>query len=121
VKRDLDLVREILLWIEAQPHGSVANRHIIIAGHSDEEIGYHAFLMKDAGLIRAADTTFMDSQSPSAMPQGLTWAGHEFLDAAKDNTIWAKAKTHVIAPVGGVAFSVLLDWLKGEAKARLGL
>jgi hypothetical protein len=121
MKRDLDLVRSILQWMEAHPHGSVANQQIMVQGHTDEEIGYHAHLMHQAGLIRAAELKSMDSQSPLAMPLSITWEGHDFLDAAKDESLWAKAKTKVIAPAGGVAFSLLLDWLKAEGKSRLGL
>ena len=51
----------------------------------------------------------------------LTWSGHEFADAANDGALWAKAKTNVIGPAGGVAFTVLLEWLKAEAKSRLGI
>lgn len=121
MKRDLDLVRSILLWMEAQPHGSVANQPVQIDGRSSEEIGYHVHLMAQAGLIDAADLTFSDSKSPQAMPLSITWDGYEFLDAASDSSLWESAKTKVIAPAGGVAFSVLLEWLKAEALARFGL
>lgn len=121
MKRDLDLVRAILLWMEARPEGRNINWKIEIDGYTAEQIGYHAYLMSQAGLIEAADATFQESHSPQFVPQQLTWAGHEFLNAAKDSSIWAKAKTHVIGPTGGVAFTVLLEWLKAEAKTRLGL
>jgi hypothetical protein len=51
----------------------------------------------------------------------LTWDGYEFLESAKDENLWGKAKSIVIKPAGGVAFGVLLDWLKAEAKSRLGM
>lgn len=121
MKRDLDLVRKLLQWMEAQPEGHNINWNVAIEGFTDEEIGYHVHLMGQAGLVIAEDSTYGESHSPLAEPVSITWAGHEFLDASKDNKLWASAKTKVIAPAGGVAFSVLLEWLKAEAKQRLGL
>jgi hypothetical protein len=121
MQRDMDLVRKLLQWMEAQEHGRNINWKIDIEGYTAEQIGYHAYLMAQAGLIDGTDVTLMESKSPQCMPQRLTWAGHDFLESIKDDTLWAKAKKNVIQPAGGVAFSVLIDWAKAEAKARLGL
>jgi hypothetical protein len=121
MRRNLDLVRSILQWMEDQPEGRNINWKIDIAGATSEEIGYHAHLMAQAGLITAADATALENHSPNAIPTSITWAGHEFLAASRDNTLWAKAKTHVIGPAAGATFSILLDWMKVEAARRLGL
>lgn len=121
MQRDMDLVRNILIWIEAQEHARNIGWKIKVDGYNDEQVGYHCHLMNEAGLIVAADSTYFESLSPQAVPTCLTWAGHDFLDSVKDATLWAKAKKHVIVPAGGVAFNVLKDWLKTEAKQRLGL
>jgi hypothetical protein len=120
MKRDLDLIRKLLLLLESHEHG-YAPAVISIDGYTDEQIGFHVHLLGEAGLAVVADTTSLSSPSPSAMPQHLTWAGYEFLEAAKDETVWGKAKEKVIKPAGGVAFTVLLEWLKAEAKTRLGI
>lgn len=120
MKRDLDLIRKLLLLMESYEHG-YAPTEISIDGYTDEQIGFHVHLLGEAGLAVVADTTNLSSLSPSAMPRHLTWAGYEFLEAAKDETVWGKAKEKVIKPAGGVAFTVLLEWLKAEAKTRLGL
>lgn len=120
MKRDINLIREILLWIERSEHGTV-NEEPVIDGYSSEQIGYHVHLMGQAGLVTALDITAFGDQSPKALPTGLTWAGHDFLDAVKDDTLWAKAKSIVLKPAAGVAFDVLLAWAKSEAKQRLGL
>ena len=72
-------------------------------------------------MILAKDSTFQESHSPCAIPLSITWAGHESLGAFEDSTSWASAKKKVISPAGSVAFSVLLEWLKSEAKRKLGL
>lgn len=122
MKRDLDLVREILLWMEAQPEGRNCNTwEFDIPGRSEKDIGYHAYLMHQAGLIIAYDTTSMSDDAPSWAPLMLTWGGHEFIDAAKDNGIWEKAKKNIIGPAASVSFTLLLEWLKEEGKRRLGI
>lgn len=46
----------------------------------------------------------------------LTWEGHEFLDAARNDTTWRKAKDKFLKPAGAWTFSLLLEFLKAEAK-----
>jgi hypothetical protein len=120
MKRDIDLIRKLLLAIEEEEHAYV-QAELTVDGYTEEQINFHIFLLGDAGLANVAENTHIGSKSPSALPLHLTWAGYEFLAAAKDDTVWAKAKTSVLKPAGGVAFSVLLEWLKAEAKTRLGL
>ncbi|MEJ7804330.1 MAG: DUF2513 domain-containing protein [Telluria sp.] len=121
MRRDMDLVRGILKFMEAQAEGINVGWNIVIDGYTDEQIGYHAHLLAQAGLILAADATYMESNAPSALPLSLTWQGHDFLESIKDDALWAKAKKHVLMPAGGAAFSVLTEWIKAEAKQRLGL
>jgi hypothetical protein len=120
MKRDLELVRKILLLMESHEHGYYSE-YPVIENYSREQIGYHAFIMKQAGLINAVDRSNLSSKSPDAVPLNITWYGHEFLDSAKDQKIWDKAKKLVIEPVGGIAVDVLIEWLKKEAKLKLGI
>lgn len=120
MKRDLDLIRKLLLAMEEHEHGFAPQR-IHIDGYNEDQIGYHIYLLGEAGLAKVVETTSMGNASPNALPLNLTWAGYEFLEAAKDETLWRKAKEKLVQPAGGVAFSVLIEWLKAEAKSRLGL
>ncbi len=83
MKRDMDLVREILMVCADHEHGR-APRDLAIDGYSEEQIGHHAYLMMQAGLVEAADVTTMGSESPEAVVTSVTWAGHEFLEASRD-------------------------------------
>ncbi|MCL5770137.1 MAG: DUF2513 domain-containing protein [Planctomycetes bacterium] len=91
MKSDLELVRKILLACEDHPHG-FAPQELKIDGYTDDEIDYHVHIAGDAGLLRVTDVTHCGSSSPCAIPRSTTWAGHEFLDNSKDETVWAKAK-----------------------------
>ena len=50
MKRDMDLVREILLAIESFPFDGDAHE-ILIQGRSQDEVAYHLKLLCEAGLI----------------------------------------------------------------------
>lgn len=120
MKRDMNLVREILIWMDNQEHGRV-NNNPIIEGYSKEEIGYHVYIMSEAGLVKAHDMTSHGDKSPNAELLQLTWDGHEFLSAAKDDTIWAKAKNTVLKTTSSITFTLLLEWLKAEGRKQLGI
>lgn len=83
-------------------------------------INEHIELLKKAGLIEA--TIMRDFSGICGVSiQGLTWEGHDFLDVAKDDSIWLKAKETILKPAVSITFTVLLEWLKEEAKKKLGL
>lgn len=123
MQRDMDLIRKLMLLVEQHEHG-FAPRDIEIDGYTEEQIGYHSWLLGDAGLAEAIDVTTRGSDSPEAALRHLTWAGHEFLDAAKDDSTWERAKQR-LASAGKGLQSVTLDVLKAllvdVAKQQLGL
>ena len=78
--RDMDLIREILLKIEELPYDG-GFRPIEIEGRASYEIAYHVMILAEARLIEAQNVTTHDGID--WRPKRLTYAGHEFLDAAK--------------------------------------
>jgi len=52
---------------------------------------------------------------------GLTWKGHDFIDAAQDDSIWDKSKKTLMKTTGAITFDLLLQVLKAEIKSKLGL
>jgi len=50
----------------------------------------------------------------------MTWSGHDFLDAARDETLWKKAKQTVMKPAASFTFEIVREWLKNEIRARFG-
>jgi hypothetical protein len=120
MQRDMDLIRKILLGIEESPHGFVGER-LNIEGYSTEQIGYHAWLMAEAGLIRAHEVTQHNATSPVAIPLCLTWAGHEFLAESKNEGTWRKGTAAVMAKTGAIGFEILKAVLSAEIRHQLGL
>ena len=85
-------------------------------GHSDEEVSYHTMLLDEAELIEAEEIAEIGAPS-RWFPIRLTWQGHEFLDAARDETRWSKTK-ETMAKAGGFVFevakAVLVEFMKQQ-------
>src|SRR5262245_34932957 len=91
MKRDMELIRMIMLECEA-PRVAVAPHEIQIEGYGAHKIGYHVWLLGEAGLLVVAKTTHKTSNGPQAMPVHLTWEGHDFVDAIRDDTVWKSVR-----------------------------
>lgn len=123
MKRDMDLVRKILMACAEHEHG-FAPRELVIAGYSKEQIGYHIHLMIQADLVSGKNITTFGSNSPKAVVTSITWAGHDFLEASRDEGLWSKAK-QAAGSTGGMVLDVLKSILIGlateAAKKKAGL
>jgi hypothetical protein len=89
VKRDLEIIIEVLKQVEANED----SRRWIVAkstNHSFDAVQYNVRLMNEDGLIDVANTSSYEGES--YMIKGLTWHGHDFLDAARNDLVVEKAK-----------------------------
>jgi hypothetical protein len=114
----MDLVRMILMRIEDSPSGRTQPFGIV--GFTPEQVGYHAHIMMEDGLIEGIDDTHTESKSPEAISQSLTWKGHEFLDLARDQKRWIQAKA-AIGKVGSAPLSVWMKVLQDLMFKELGI
>jgi hypothetical protein len=113
MKRDMELVREILLRVEEIPFDG-AFHDIGVEGRSPKEISYRVMLLHEAGLIEAMDL------GVCWRPMRLTHSGHEFLDAARSETVWKNAKTAVVKRTGVLTLEGLKVALPKVVKNLIG-
>ena len=113
MKRDMDLARRILLEVEAMTADDPVKQY----GTPEEAL--HVALLKEAGLLEAYVAEDEAGRPHVGIPLRLTWAGYDFLDAARSDTAWKKAKEKVIMPGLSWTFSLLLEFLKREAGRRI--
>jgi Hypothetical protein (DUF2513) len=117
LKRDIELIRKIILYIEDLPTASNPNGEIPIDGYSPEQIGYHCYLIVDSGLAKGFDSTDLGSASPCWTITHLTSAGHDFADASRNETVWRRVTKQIRDTVGSAALEVLKDALISAGKA----
>jgi hypothetical protein len=117
MKRDMELIRKILIAIEQSPSASPPSevQELQMEGYSEEEVGYHALLIIEAGLAKGKDITG-SGLGPRGLITRLTWQGHEFLDAVQDDTRWAKARAIVKEQAGSVRWTATNCKILGHSR-----
>lgn len=116
MKRNPDLIRQIAFATESLAPGAYLSG---LEGVDAHTFAAHVSWMRDADLVDARVQSYVDNSAPAAVVLRMTWAGCDFLDAARSDTLWAKAKKSVIAPTASWTFDILKDWLKEEIKQGL--
>ena len=86
MKRDMDLVREILFLLEQKVDPQDWLRPKNVEDYTPDQVGYHIKLMHEAGLVTAIDISSM-SDPIAWVATHATWEGHEFLEAARNDSI----------------------------------
>lgn len=115
-KRDMELIRKLLFVIEEKPNDN-PEQTFVVEGYDDSTVQHHLILMYEAGLISAeAYRTDTGRIAKLYLVFRLTWEGHEFLSAARDNTIWNSVKKRAFTHLSEVPFAVLKSALLTAVK-----
>ena len=120
MKRDLDLIRTILLRLESidVPAGHcipVGPNDLETEGYSGEQVAYHIQLLKSGGFVRELGS------KPSRYGlnySGLSWEGHEFLDSVRDEKVWRDTR-NAVQTIGGFTFGMVTDVAKEILSAKI--
>ena len=114
MKRDMDLCRQILIEVESWPTTS-RPKQVAIDGYSDDTVGHHAWLLHEAGLIEGLELPV----GTLCRPKCLTYQGHDFLEHARNDTRWQKAKDIVVDNGGPMTLQAMKTILEALTKAGL--
>jgi len=122
MKRDMDLVRKLVLVLEDAQSGWAPNP-IRIEGYTAGQIGYHAYLLVESGLAKGIDATPMGgSDGPQYMLQHLTPAGHDFAESVRTEYIWDEVKEDIKAKgLGSATLDILKKLVDKKIKKHLEL
>lgn len=117
--RDMELMRALLLRLEVigeDRYGVYVytSEDIQIDGYSWGQVMYHFELAAEAGLVEMGGSAFMGK----LVFKRLTWAGHDFVDAVRDNDIWNRTRKGALA-AGGVSFDLVKDLAKGLIRKKV--
>jgi hypothetical protein len=122
MKRDMDLIRALMLKLEALPvdgHSIFAvgadDEEVTISGVSVDQLAYHLRLLRDHGYLDSPGEPSLSGKIPF---RGFTWAGHDLIDSFRDEDVWRKTKTHA-EQVGAWTVDILSGLAKAIIKAKL--
>lgn len=128
MKRDLELVKEILSFFEQRESDKMINvkdiingSEIAITGYEGRLISDHIDVMYEAGLIEGYGERAKDGRLIQVYPTRLTWEGHEFIAAAKNQTAWAKLKKQFKSSSSAIPFNVAQKLLQKYIESEVGL
>ena len=114
MKRDMDLIRQLMLKIEELPESdSDVVADAVSAAERRRDVDYQLRLLTDAGFVRGIAAHSMDGDH--WLDLNLTWEGHELLDTIRDPAVWRKTKDG-LTKVGGMGLEMMAGVAKAYAK-----
>ena len=123
MKRDMDLVRELLIGIsEGKDKGGLLKT----SDYTEEQVKYHLKIMSERGLVdvKVTNVTTKDSERRDYMLGllgQLTWEGQDFLQAIEEQTVWDKTKTRLQQVGGSASMAIVKTLAQDVAGEALGL
>lgn len=116
MKRDMDLVRIILLKLESLdfPENGffdVGGENLQIDGYQPSAIHFHLALLYNGGFYEADKQNWRNFRM-------LTWDATEFLESVRDEEIWRRTKAGALG-AGGFTVDLLKDLAKGFIRKKI--
>jgi len=112
MKRDMDLVRLILLEIEKE-YVSTAIYNLSVDGYDMATVAYHCKILHEEGLIFDYKAQYAGDEIYMFGVGSLTWEGNDFLDKVRDDSQWKKVKDTIIKK----GLPLILETIKTIANA----
>jgi len=120
MERNWETIREILIAVgslEPEKTLTLSDFPLDMA----HEISYHIVLLEEAGLIHAMISKTLARGPTNFHIHRLTWPGHEFLDAIRDESVWNTTKSTISSKGSSMTFELVKSVAVEVAKKALGL
>ncbi|MDD2627948.1 MAG: DUF2513 domain-containing protein [Clostridia bacterium] len=119
MKRNMDLIRELLFYIEENYDGNLL---IIdsLENYSNSELLYHFELMIQANLVTGKTTKYISGEGIIEC-KGLSWAGQDFLANIKNENVWTDVKKTAKEKGLDLTISIISSIASESIKKILGL
>ncbi len=117
MKRDMDLIRKMLLEIEEIPAGEVYETDDSVIPTEPEVLCEHFELLADAGFLKNPQS----EMSGSGFCLGLSWDGHDLLDSIRPQQRWDMIRSKTGEALNSLTFGLLKELGISYAKQELGL
>jgi hypothetical protein len=80
---------------------------LVVDGVDEATVAKHIEFLEDAGFVEANLLRTETEGAIRGQVKRITWQGHEFLEAARSNSIWAKAKAEIATKAGSVPLELM--------------
>ena len=107
MKRDIDLVRSILIYVE-NAADEVDADEMATERWPIETVAYHVRLMAHLGLVDVSrDARDMNGNTIELTVAGITWDGQDYLDSIREPKVWGRVKKALAGTVGSTTLDVV--------------
>ena len=126
MKRDLDLIREIMLVLEDKmEYGKNFKSTQLIEIMQDkifsaEKLAYHVGLLVENDFIKAKEYRHQSGEHNKYIINTITSQGQDFIDTIRQDITWNKIKEKA-SNIGGFTLSLLVDIGKEYLKKQIGI
>lgn len=118
MQRDWNLIRHILLKVESLSAGETMDA-IQIDNFDAPTIAEHVRILLNKGLL--AGKMYDTNCGSTYLITGMSWDGHDFLENAKNDTVWKKVMSESKARGTSMTMVVLNGLLTKAAQKYAGL
>ena len=119
MKRDLDLVRQLMLQIEALPAAPPVQYRM--SEIEDPVLLAHLEMLIEAGLVSGRISRSQGARGDVISVSGLTWQGHEWVEMVRSQSLWNEVKSAVLDGGGVLTFELTRAMAAKLLRARLAL
>ncbi|MEE0303461.1 MAG: DUF2513 domain-containing protein [Senegalimassilia anaerobia] len=107
MKRDIDLVRSILIYVE-NAADEVDADEMATERWPIETVAYHVRLMAHHGLVDVSrDARDMNGNTIELTVAGITWDGQDYLDSIREPKVWGRVKKALAGTVGSTTLDIV--------------
>ncbi|MFC7380550.1 DUF2513 domain-containing protein [Brevundimonas sp. GCM10030266] len=122
MKLNWDLCRDIMLACEDADTGTDEYINLELPGRDPRVVSYHVRALKQAGYL-VVDTLPDDEDLDFTwhVPQSVTYGGHRFIAATRDNAVWKRALKTVGDKLVSATLETVIAVAVSEGKRAIGL
>ena len=123
MKRDLDLIRDMMLRIEAchPKDGKITSETFKDLCDDEEKVAFHLFLLYDVGFIVAEPVNHSKKRCSDYIVEYLTFIGCDYLDSIRDQSVWNSIKEKLRRIGGNATLDILTDLASSLLREQLKL
>lgn len=122
MKRDLELIRYLLLTLEESSSlDSIDSSDLVNDYYDGQAISYHVHLLIDCNFIIAEDITCIGDDYSQFQILRLTSNGHDYLDHIRDNKIWTATKEKLGSLLTSASLQVVSATALEVIKLQIGI
>ncbi len=122
MKRDLTLLRDVMLAIESMPADTPLRSNFFgerFPNTDPYDLAEHVHQLIDSRLLEGKVHFNQRQCTPSVNVDRVTTIGHDFIRSVEDDRVWSRVKKEVIDTGKAFTLSMLMDYMKALAAEYL--